>query len=199
VNRRHMLYGGVAAAAGLAGAGAAWWKSQHPAQSGVGNAVAPAAGMGTTVAASDSGNSANAAGPDSFWALSFDMPDGQPLPMRSFQGKFLLVNFWATWCPPCIEELPLLDNFYQENKGKNWQVVGLAVDQPSAVRNWLQTRPLHFPVGMAGFEGSELSKTLGNAAGSLPYTAVFGANGQLLHRKAGKVKAEDLEQWARTK
>jgi thiol-disulfide isomerase/thioredoxin len=199
VNRRYMLYGGVAAAASLAGAGAAWWKSQQQAPSGAGNAVAPAAGAGTTVAASDSGNSANPAGTDSFWALTFVMPDGKPLPMRSFQGKLLLVNFWATWCPPCIEELPLLDNFYQENKGKNWQVVGLAVDQPSAVRTWLQTRPLHFPVGMAGFEGSELSKTLGNSAGSLPYTAVFGANGQLLYRKTGKVKAEDLGQWARIK
>jgi thiol-disulfide isomerase/thioredoxin len=193
VNRRNMLYGGVAAAAGLAGAGVAWWKIQpHALRDGV-NAVAPAAGVDTAVSASD------AAAADSFWSLSFDTPDGKPLPMRGFHGKMLLVNFWATWCPPCIEELPLLDYFYQENKGKNWQVVGLAVDQPSAVRSWLQTKPLNFPVGMAGLEGAELSKSLGNLAGSLPYSVVFGASGQLLYRKVGKVKPEDLRLWARLK
>ena len=168
-----MLYGGVAAAAGLAGAGAAWWKFQP-------HDAAP-------------GEPAKAA--ESFWALSFDSPDGKALPMSSFRGKLLLVNFWATWCPPCVEELPLLDFFYQENKDKNLQVVGLAVDQPSAVRTWLQTRPLNFPVGMAGLGGTELSKSLGNLSGSLPFTVVFGTSGQLLHRKIGKVLPEELALW----
>jgi thiol-disulfide isomerase/thioredoxin len=191
VNRRNMLYGGVAAAAGLAGAGAAWWKFQPHSGPGGMNVAAP--GADTAVAAVD------LAAADSFWSLSFDTPDGKPLPMRSFHGKLLLVNFWATWCPPCIEELPLLDYFYQENKDKNWQVVGLAVDQPSAVRTWLQTKPLNFPVGMVGLEGAELSKSLGNLAGSLPYSVVFGAAGQLLYRKVGKIKPEDLGLWARLK
>ena len=116
--------------------------------------------------------------------------------MASFAGKPLLVNFWATWCPPCIEELPLIDRFYQDHKAKNWQVLGLAVDQPSAVRAWLQRMPLGFPVAMAGFGGTELSKSMGNLTGGLPFTVVFGASGQLLHRKSGKVSAEDLAQWA---
>lgn len=192
MNRRNMLYGGVAAAAALAGAGAAWWKFQPHARLGGGNELAPA-GADTAVSAAD------AAAADLFWGLSFDTPDGKPLPMRSFHGKRLLVNFWATWCPPCIEELPLLDYFYQENKDKNWQVVGLAVDQPSAVRSWLQTKPLNFPVGMAGLEGAELSKSLGNLAGGLPFSVVFGASGQLLYRKLGKIKPEDLGLWARIK
>ncbi|WP_296914762.1 TlpA disulfide reductase family protein [Polaromonas sp.] len=193
MNRRNMLYGGVAAAAGLAGAGAAWWKFQPHALRGEVSAVAPAAGADTAVSAGD------AAAAETFWSLSFDTPDGKPLPMRSFHGKRLLVNFWATWCPPCIEELPLLDYFYQENKDKNWQVVGLAVDQPSAVRAWLETKPLNFPVGMAGLQGAELSKTLGNLAGGLPYSVVFGASGRLLYRKVGKIKPEDLGLWAQLK
>ncbi|CDS53685.1 Cytochrome c-type biogenesis protein ResA [Polaromonas sp. CG9_12] len=169
-----MLYGGVAAAAALAGAGAAWWKFQ------------PHATL--------NGPSAKAVS-DAFWAASFDSPDGKPLAMASFRGKLLLVNFWATWCPPCVEELPLLDFFYQENKDKNLQIVGLAVDQPSAVRTWLQTRPLNFPVGMAGLGGTELSKSLGNTSGSLPFTVVFSPAGVLLHRKTGKVTPEELVQW----
>jgi len=168
-----MLYGGAAAAAALAGAGAAWWKFQpHDAAPGV---------------------PAKAA--ESFWAMRFDSPDGKPVPMSSFRGKLLLVNFWASWCPPCVEELPLLDFFYQENKDKNIQVVGLAVDQPSAVRTWLQTRPLNFPVGMAGLGGTELSKSLGNLSGSLPFTVVFAPSGQLLYRKIGKVLPEELVKW----
>ena len=173
MNRRNMLYGGVAVAAAVVGASAAWWKFQPHALSG------PSAQAVT----------------DAFWASSFDTPDGKPLAMSSFRGKLLMVNFWATWCPPCVEELPLLDFFYQENKDKNLQVVGLAVDQPSAVRTWLQTRPLNFPVGMAGLGGTELSKSLGNTSGSLPFTVVFSPAGVLLHRKIGKVTPEELVQW----
>ncbi len=185
MNRRNMLYGGVAALAGLAGAGVAWWKFQ-PRQVDE-KIVAPAPGAAT-------GNAT-----DAFWSLNFDTPDGKNLSMSSFRGKLLLVNFWATWCPPCVEELPLLDYFFQENRDKNIQIVGLAVDQPSKVRDWLQATPLHFPVGMAGMGGTELSKSLGNLAGSLPFTAVFSATGELLHRKIGQVQPEDLAQWAKLK
>ena len=178
MNRRAALYGGVAAAAGLAGVGVAWWRSPSVAQS-----VPPA----PTV--SKEGES------DPFWGLSFDTPDGKSLAMNSFRGKLLLVNFWATWCPPCVEELPLLNAFYRDNKSKNLQILGLAVDQPSAVRKWLAARPLDFAIGMAGMEGTELSKSLGNQAGSLPFSAVFAPSGQLLHRKTGKVSAEDLALW----
>ena len=168
-----MLYGGVAAAAALAGAGAAWWKFQPH----------------------DTTPEALAEVAESFWTLSFDTPDGKPLPMSNFRGKLLLVNFWATWCPPCVEELPLLDFFYQENKDKNLQVVGLAVDQPSVVRTWLKTRPLNFPVGMAGLGGMKLSKSMGNVSGVLPFTVVFSPSGMLLYRKIGKVTPEELVQW----
>lgn len=179
MNRRNMLYGGAAVAAALAGAGAAWWKFQP-------HETAPA--ILSPVSAKEA---------EAFWTLSFDTPDGKALAMSSFRGKMLLVNFWATWCPPCIEELPLLDFFYQENKAKNFQVVGLAVDQPSAVRTWLQTRPLNFPVGMVGFEGTELSKSLGNTAGSLPFSVLFSPSGVMLHRKTGKISPEELVQWTR--
>jgi thiol-disulfide isomerase/thioredoxin len=179
MKRRTALYGGVAAAAGLAGAGAAWWRNQ-----------ALGAQDGPPIASSTN------AGASSFWNLTFETPDGQPLAMRSFRGKPLLVNFWATWCPPCVEELPLLDGFHASRQG-SLQMVGLAVDQPSAVRKWLQAKPLSFAVAMAGLSGTELSRSLGNSAGSLPFTAVFDAGGELKYRKIGKVTPEDLSLWVR--
>lgn len=177
MDRRNLLYVGAAGAAGVAGMGAAWLNYEP-------QKLTP----GQTTAVQDA-----------FWAMSFDTPDGQPQAMSSYRGKPLLLNFWATWCPPCVEELPLLDAFYQEQKGKGWQVLGLAVDQPSAVRKWLQAKPLGFAVGMAGLDGTELSKSLGNLSGGLPFTAVFGVSGALLHRKTGKVSKEDLTQWSQLK
>lgn len=131
-----------------------------------------------------------------FWAGAFDGPHGESLRMADLRGKPLLVNFWATWCPPCVEELPMLNEFHAANAARGWQVLGLAVDQPSAVRGFLQKLPLRFPVGMAGFAGTELSKSLGNPTGALPYSVVFGADGTILHRKIGKVSEADLAQWA---
>ena len=177
MKRRNLLYVGTGVAAGLAGAGAAWFKYEP-----------------STLSTPQS-----AAAIDALWAMSFDTPDGKPLPMSSFKGKRLLLNFWATWCPPCVEELPLLDAFYQAQKGNGWQVLGLAVDQPTMVRRWLQTRPLSYAVGMAGLDGTELSKTLGNLAGSLPFTVAFGASGELLVRKVGKVSQDELTSWAKLK
>lgn len=182
INRRNLAIGGLATVAGLAGVGVAWWTSRSRTE------PANAGGDGSIDAASEA-----------FWRLSFDAPDGKALAMNNLRGRPLLLNFWATWCPPCIEELPLLDRFYQENKGRGWQVLGLAVDQPSAVSKWLQAKPLNFPVGMAGFGGTELSKSLGNLAGSLPFSAVFSATGALLQRKTGKLTPEDLALWVQLK
>ena len=174
MNRRTLTYTAAATIAGLAGVGAAWLK------------YTPQKLTPTQTSAAE----------EALWALNFKTPDGQLRAMNSFRGRPLLLNFWATWCPPCIEELPLLDAFYQEHKGSGWQVLGLAVDQPSAVRKWLQAKPLSFAVGMAGLTGTELSKSLGNLAGGLPFTVAFGASGALLVRKTGKVSKDDLKQWA---
>lgn len=191
MNRRNMALGAVAAAAGV---GVAWWQQGEGGRAG--SAGQPVAGPAVGTAASPSGsNEMNPEALRDFWNLSFETPTGQSLPMASLRGKPLLVNFWATWCPPCIEELPLLDSFYRTNQGKGWQVLGLAVDQPSAVRKWLQSKPLSFPVGMAGFQGTELVKSFGNASGSLPFTLVVNAAGAVIARKTGIVTPDELQQW----
>jgi len=168
--RRALLYACVGGAAALAGAGAAWWKWRP----------------------GESGDDVTA----QFWPMTFEAPTGTTLAMQTFRGKPLLLNFWATWCPPCVEEFPVLDAFFKQNSARGWQVLGLAIDQPSAVRSFLRRTPVSFPIGLAGLGGSELSKAFGNAAGGLPFSVLIGASGQVLQRRIGRVSEKDLAQWA---
>ena len=169
MRRRRWLYGAVAGAATLVGAGLAWREKQASQQ------PAPE---------------------DALWPLTFAAPNKTVVNMQHFLGKPLLLNFWATWCPPCVEEFPLLDRFYRQNISKGWQVLGLAADNLAAVEQFLQRVPVQFPVAMAGMEGVALSKALGNLGGGLPYTLVLGSNGKLLQRKMGRVTPDDLKQWS---
>ena len=170
--RRGLLYGGVAVAAAAAGLGGAWWREQRNAP------------RGETLA------------PD-FWAQRFEQPGGGELQFSSLRGKPLLLNFWATWCPPCVEEMPMIDGFFRDHGPNGWQVVGLAIDQPSAVRKFLQKTPVSYPIGLAGLQGTELVKNLGNSAGGLPFTLVLGGDGTVAARKMGQLVPADLDAWRR--
>jgi thiol-disulfide isomerase/thioredoxin len=130
------------------------------------------------------------------WQLAFDRPGGGALALNAFKGRPLVVNFWATWCPPCVEELPMLEAFYQTNRARGWTVIGLAVDQPSAVNRFLTHLPLSFPIGLAGLEGTDLSRKWGNLTGGLPFTVLLGADGGIVHRKMGKLLVSDLDTWS---
>ena len=129
------------------------------------------------------------------WSAEFDQPNGEVLRLSEFQGKPLVVNFWATWCTPCVEEMPLLNAFFQENQSKSWQIVGLAIDQPSAVKRFLKQYPVNYSIGMAGLGGTELLKKLGNPEGSLPFTLVLNARGDLVAQKIGKLSSQDMADW----
>ncbi len=161
-------------------------------------------GAGTLAAAAGVGvgfyrYSASALSPDAIqtlWSAEFDTPSGERLAMSAFQGKPLVLNFWATWCPPCVEEMPLIEAFYQQNYSKGWQVVGLAIDQPSRVRHFLSQASITYPIALAGMNGSELGQKLGNSQGSLPFTLVLNAHGDVIQQKLGKLGAEEIKNWA---
>lgn len=130
-----------------------------------------------------------------FWAGQWERPEGGQVRAAELRGGPLLLNFWATWCPPCVEELPLLERFGREQQGRGWRVLALAIDQPSAVRAFLQRQPLSLTIGLAGWGGTELARQLGNPTGALPFTVVFDAHGRLAQRKLGKVEPADLQAW----
>ena len=167
MKRRVALVAGVAATAAVAGAGVALWRAR--------GAVAPAQAA--------------------VWTLSFERPAGGRLLLSAFRGRPLLLNFWATWCPPCVAELPLLDRFQREQAASGWHVAGLAVDNSAPVREFLDKRPVSFAIGLAGVGGVELARGLGNAGGALPFTAVFDRDGRVARRRLGVITPTDLRDW----
>jgi thiol-disulfide isomerase/thioredoxin len=175
MNRRHwILAGGTGVAA--AAAGLAWRSTRHP------SAVpAPVLDEASTA----------------FWQTSFPQPDGQTLAMAPLRGQPLVLNFWATWCPPCVKEMPELDRFAKQFSAQGGRVVGLAVDNPKAVRDFLQRAPVSYAIALAGFDGTDLSRKLGNTSGALPFTAVFARSGALVQRKLGETGYDELLGWTK--
>jgi len=169
VKRRQILTGTVALAALAGGAGWAWWRGHASALSGPEQAL---------------------------WEQRFDRPAGGDLAMASFRGGPLVLNFWATWCAPCVKEMPMLDAFHRQQQAAGWQVVGLAIDGPTPVREFLSKVPVAFPIGLAGFTGVELARSLGNESGGLPFSVVFGRDGRVAVRKLGSLTSDDLASWA---
>lgn len=168
--RRHILTAGIAAA--LAGVAAYYWQGKPEPQ-----AKAVAGDL------------------NDLWQMRFETPDGSQLVMQSLKGKPLLINFWATWCPPCVEELPLLERFYNQNKGKSMQIIGLAADKPEAVRAFLKKLPLTFPIGITDLSGIALSKSWGNLTGGLPFSIMLAADSRVMQRKIGQLSEDDLKIW----
>lgn len=134
--------------------------------------------------------------PADFWTQTFDTPDGKQLALASLKGHPIVLNFWASWCPPCVKEMPDINRFHQAFSPKGWKVVGLAVDGPTPVREFLAKVPVGFEIGLAGFGGTELSQALGNDAGGLPFTVLISADGRVLHRKTGGTTLAELSDWA---
>ncbi len=134
-----------------------------------------------------------------FWAQEWQTPLDGTLAMSGFKGRPVLVNFWATWCPPCVDELPLLESFFKEQGSRGVQVLGLAIDRQEAVVPFLKKLPLSFPVAMAGLSGADLGRALGNITGGLPFSVLVASDGSIAQRKMGRVTESDLAAWSAVK
>lgn len=128
-------------------------------------------------------------------ALEWRDADGTARPLSDWRGRLLVVNYWASWCPPCIEEMPMLDRWAADNASSGVSVVGVAEDDPEAVRAFLERHPVAYPILFAGAGQAGSSMQLGNSRGVLPFTAVIGPDGVLLERRAGLLDRARLDDW----
>lgn len=121
------------------------------------------------------------------------MPDGQVLNPAIWQNRLVLVNFWASWCPPCVAEMPALDQLSQDLAQRQVIFIGVGIDSPSNIREFLLKTPVSYPIVIGGMEGSQIGKSLGNTQGALPFTVIIDSKGQIIYRKLGKIDEDEIK------
>lgn len=124
---------------------------------------------------------------DDLFAQSMTDADGKPTRMAQWRGKPLLVNFWATWCPPCVEEIPALSALQKELSEQKMQIIGIGIDSAANIKEFSSPLGIGYPLYVGGMGGSGLTRKFGNKAGSLPYTVLISGNGHVMKTYLGKL------------
>jgi thiol-disulfide isomerase/thioredoxin len=128
------------------------------------------------------------ADPSALLALSLPDLDGTPQSLAQWRGKVMVVNFWATWCGPCREEMPEFVRAQREFGPKGLQFVGIAVDQRDKVAQFAKEFELNYPALIGGYEAMDVAKPLGNRLAALPFTVVLDRQGRIVHTQLGPLK-----------
>ena len=123
----------------------------------------------------------------------FDRVDGKPISISSFTADTLVLNFWATWCPPCKREMPWLNDIFNKYKNKNVQIVGIALDEKEPVSDFLVSNNIDFPILVGDANVTILMNSLGNLYGSLPFTVILDKNRKIVHDYLGELDEEAFE------
>lgn len=113
--------------------------------------------------------------------------------LEQWRGSVLVVNYWATWCAPCREEIPVFVRLQERYGSRGLQFVGIAIDQPDKVAEFAREFRINYPLLLGGVEAIELLRQVGNRAGVLPYTLVIDRKGMLVSREPGGLKEARLE------
>lgn len=126
--------------------------------------------------------------------LSASFPDlsGRNRRIAEWQGRSLVCNFWATWCAPCREELPLLDAAQQQHASHGLQVLGIGIDTASNIREYLKVVRIGYPVLVGEAAALDLMRSLGNRGGGLPFTILLDRSGSIKARKLGPYSQAEL-------
>ncbi len=149
-----------------------------------------------TVKTPGNGSAISQINPDAAAAIahaSFYDLEEKVQPLAQWQGKILVVNFWATWCPPCRAEIPEFIRFQKQYATQGVQFVGIAIDQKSKVQAYVKEIGMNYPALLGDLAGIELAKRIGNAEGGLPYTVITDRSGKIIATQIGTLSYEKLE------
>lgn len=119
--------------------------------------------------------------------------NGTTQALSQWKGKALVVNFWAPWCAPCVEEMPELDALAKESVKKNINIIGIGIDSPANIAQFADKFKISYPLYVSGLRGTELAREFGNASGGLPYTVLIGPDGQVRKTYLGRLKFAELK------
>lgn len=127
------------------------------------------------------------------WAISFPDLEGSLQPLSRWRGQVLVLNFWASWCAPCREEMPDFASLRAQYRPRGVEFVGLAIDNPANVTQFLQRQPVNYPILVGEGAAHSLARLLGNPTGALPYTVVFDREGKIVLTHLGRLPRATLE------
>lgn len=137
--------------------------------------------------------SADAAALAALHQASYPDPQGRPQALSQWTGKLRVVNFWASWCAPCREEMPDFDDLARQYREQGVEFIGIAVDTQANVQAFLQNQPVSYPILIGEGGAHSLARALGNTSGALPYTLVLDPEGQVVKQHLGRLPRATLD------
>lgn len=138
-------------------------------------------------------NSEKKAGADSFFATTLPDPEGTSQSASQWQGKIVVVNFWATWCLPCREEIPELIDTYTTYRDRGLVIVGVAIDDTKKVTEFSKEFAINYPILVGDMEAFSLAEAMGNPQGALPFTVTIDRSGLIVHSRLGQIHKKQIE------
>ncbi len=148
----------------------------------------------TTFFGEKSAQASNAITTQALFAASFPDENGKPQALKQWQGKVIVLNFWATWCPPCREEMPELSALNTKYQNKNVIILGIATDNIGLVKEFTKTTKVSYPLLAADMAGNDLAFSLGNSQDVLPYTIIIKADGTVAKTYFGRLSMPQVEE-----
>ncbi len=130
-------------------------------------------------------------------APRFSLPDSEGVErtLDTWKDQVLVINFWATWCPPCREEIPAFTKIQDELGSKGLQFIGIAIEEAEPVREFMQQFPVNYPMLIAPDNGMSLMAEFGNTMGVVPFSVVLDRSGRIVHMQPGVFEPDQVKKW----